>query len=92
MPQHLSLRKAAARLGIHHATLSRAVKRGEIAPDEVTPGGYMRFSDAEVERFYRKRIVYRTSPNDSPERRENLSSVYATLASIPDLARRMVEA
>ncbi|MCH8109408.1 MAG: GAF domain-containing protein [Chloroflexi bacterium] len=92
MSQHLSLRKAAARLGIHHATLSRAVKRGEIAPDEVTPGGFMRFSDAEVERFYRKRIVYRTSSNSKQERRENISNVDATLASIPDLARRMVQA
>ena len=51
MGQYLSLRKAAARVGVHHATLSRAVKRGEITPDSVTPGGFMRFSDAEVERF-----------------------------------------
>ncbi|MCH7745004.1 MAG: GAF domain-containing protein [Chloroflexi bacterium] len=88
----MSLRKAAARLGIHHTTLSRAVKRGEIAPDEVTPGGFMRFSEAEVERFYRKRIVYRRPSNVSQERIDNKSNVYATLASIPGLARRMVQA
>ena len=92
MAQYLSLRKAAARLGIHHTTLSRAVKRREIAPDEVTPGGFMRFSEAEVERFYRKHIVYKTPSNGSQEHRENISSVDATLESIPGLARRMVQA
>lgn len=95
MVQYLSLRKAAARMGIHHATLSRAVKRGEIAPDSVTPGGFMRFSQSEVERFYRERILYSqpSTTNDFnvvSERRASLSHVHDVLEFIPDLARKMV--
>ena len=99
---YLSLRRAAARLGIHHATLSRAVKRGEIAPEFVTPGGVMRFAESDVERFQRQRLNYKNrNSDDAPPNNlkdagafgpEGLSRVDELLHSIPDTARDLVGA
>ncbi|MEK7216175.1 MAG: GAF domain-containing protein, partial [Chloroflexota bacterium] len=46
-----SLRVAAAQLGVHHTTLSRAVRRGELEPDRSTPRGHLRFAPESVERY-----------------------------------------
>lgn len=43
--------QAAAYLGISNATLHRAVKRGIIAPALVTPGGNLRFTQEELDRY-----------------------------------------
>jgi excisionase family DNA binding protein len=43
--------QAAAYLGISNATLHRAVKRGQIVPAVVTPGGNLRFSQEELDRY-----------------------------------------
>ena len=50
----VSLREAARFLGVHHSTLSRAAKRGQIAPAGSTPGGWARFrlSDIRVPNEY----------------------------------------
>lgn len=53
----LTTREAAERLGIHPTTLARAVHRGLIQPARVTPGGYFRFAEAEVERFLAERLA-----------------------------------
>lgn len=47
----LSAPQAAAYLGIANATLHRAVKRGIIAPALKTPGGNLRFTLAELDRY-----------------------------------------
>lgn len=52
----LSTREAAQRLGIHPTTLTRAVHRGLIIPARVTPGGFLRFSEEELQRFLSERI------------------------------------
>ncbi|MBI4232848.1 MAG: GAF domain-containing protein [Chloroflexi bacterium] len=51
MGRLLSTREAAKLLGVHHSTLSRAVKRGLLRPQAVTPGGFMRFAEEDVLRF-----------------------------------------
>ena len=99
---YLSLRRAAARLGVHHATLSRAVKRGEIAPEFVTPGGVMRFAESDIERFQRQRLNFKDrNSGDAPTNTgrdmgafgsEDLSRVDELLHSIPDTARHLVGA
>ena len=93
----LSLRKAAARLGIHHATLSRAVKRGEVTPEFVTPGGFMRFTEPQIEEYLQKRLQYGDGRiPEQPSAREGYGAASGTaeevLESIPDLARSLVNA
>jgi excisionase family DNA binding protein len=43
--------QAAAYLGISNATLHRAVRRGVISPALVTPGGNLRFTQDELDRY-----------------------------------------
>ena len=43
--------EVAKRIGVSKQTLLRAVKRGEILPVRRTPGGYLRFHPADVERY-----------------------------------------
>lgn len=50
-PAQLSLREAAAHLGVHHTTLSRAVHRGELQPASSTPKGHPRFAPEAVLRY-----------------------------------------
>lgn len=50
----LSIKEAAARLGVHPATLRRWANQGLI-PVALTPGGHRRFDAAEVERFLEQR-------------------------------------
>ncbi|MBI4495069.1 MAG: helix-turn-helix domain-containing protein [Chloroflexi bacterium] len=54
--QLLSTREAAAQLGIHPTTLTRAVHRGLIRPARVTPGGFLRFTQAELDHFLAQRL------------------------------------
>ena len=97
----LSLRKAAAKLGIHHATLSRAVKRGEVTPEFVTPGGYMRFTESQIEEYRRKRVQYGDGRiAEQPFALESYGTVTGiasgtaekVLESLPDLARSLTNA
>ena len=47
----LSLRESASILGIHHSTLSRAVKSGKLPHASVTPNGWKRFRYSDVLKF-----------------------------------------
>lgn len=47
---------AARYLGISSVTLHRAVKRGIIKPAMVTPGGNLRFSQEELDRYMRESV------------------------------------
>lgn len=47
----MSLREAAAAIGVHHTTLGRAVRQGLLAPAKRTPGGYPRFAPEAVETY-----------------------------------------
>lgn len=49
--------RAAEYLGISSVTLHRAVKRGIIKPDMVTPGGNLRFSKEELDRYMRESVA-----------------------------------
>ncbi|GEM_PF-1293340 len=48
LEQLLSLRQAAAIVGVHHTTLGRAVRLGRLTPATHTPGGQPRFRPDEV--------------------------------------------
>lgn len=48
--------RAADYLGISSVTLHRAVKRGIIKPAMVTPGGNLRFSKDELDRYMRESV------------------------------------
>ncbi|MDJ0757139.1 MAG: helix-turn-helix domain-containing protein [Ardenticatenaceae bacterium] len=54
----LTLRKAAARLDIHPATLRRWADQGDI-PFMLTPGGHRRFAEDDIERFAADRKIVR---------------------------------
>lgn len=55
--------QAAAYLGISNATLHRAVKRGVIQPALVTPGGNLRFSQDELDRYINQSLGRFQQPN-----------------------------
>lgn len=57
----LSLRQAAARLGVHPTTLRRWADEGDI-PVLVTPGGHRRFVPADLERFAEQHRRLRNAP------------------------------
>ncbi len=42
------MREAASMLGVHHSTISRAVKKGVLLPAFTTPGGLKRFRSTDV--------------------------------------------
>ena len=89
MTEYLSLRKAAKQLGVHHATLSRAVKRGELSPEYRTPGGFMRFTEAEVERFRYERLKYNGKSGLTELGPDLFSPRYS--AGLPDNVNRILE-
>ena len=98
---YLSLRKAAARIGIHHATLSRAVKRGEVTPEFVTPGGFMRFTEPQIDEYRQKRLQYgdgRIAEQPSAQEIYGIANGIGSgaakevLESIPSLARSLANA
>ena len=51
MQRYLSLRQAAAQVGVHHTTLARAVQQGRLLPSAATPGGRPRFSRRAVAQY-----------------------------------------
>ncbi|GEM_PF-1666828 len=53
----ISTPKAAAYLTISSVTLHRAVKRGIISPAMVTPGGNLRFTQEELDRYIRESVA-----------------------------------
>lgn len=68
MKQHLSLRRAALQMGVHHTTLARAVQRGLLRPSMTTPGGQPRFSPEAVASFARSlrpALLARTGPRQA---------------------------
>lgn len=54
IPEWLSLKDAASRLGVHPTTLRRWANTGSI-PIMLTPGGHRRFAIADIEEFEAKR-------------------------------------
>ncbi len=52
--EHLTTGAAAERIGISRHTLLRAVRRGEVRPALVTPGGRLRFLPEDIEAFARR--------------------------------------
>ena len=88
-------------IGIHHATLSRAVKRGEVTPEFVTPGGFMRFTEPQIEEYRRKRLRYGDGRMaEQPSTQEMYGTINVVgpgaaeevLESIPELARSLANA
>ena len=73
--------------------IQSALKRGELTPEMVTPGGFMRFSEAEVERYRRGTLnrKHQKRQNDEPER-SAWARIDALLESIPEMARNLVNA
>ncbi len=47
----VSLREAARLLGVHHSTLSRAVKRGTLPVTSTTPQGWNRFRISDIQKL-----------------------------------------
>ncbi|MSQ09501.1 MAG: GAF domain-containing protein, partial [Dehalococcoidia bacterium] len=81
MPPYLSLRDAATAVGVHHTTLSRAVKRGLLLPVARTPGGYPRFT-AEAVQAYAAQLLTASSPaTTEASRRRQLRGTVLLLAS-----------
>lgn len=60
----ISTPRAAEYLGISSVTLHRAVKRGIIKPAMVTPGGNLRFSRDELDRYMRESVENLMRSND----------------------------
>jgi PAS domain S-box-containing protein len=101
MHHHLSLREAAAVIGVHHTTLSRAVRRGELQPALHTPGGYPRFAPEAVKHFS---LMLRqpTAAGPPPNRYRRLQQTMVLLATdlrpnvvlqrLAEQARRLVNA
>ncbi len=88
MPERpISLRKAAKIIGVHHSTLARAVKRGEIQPTITTPGGWNRFSRRDIERYSRT-----LEAADAVRVQIDDPSVDRALGEIPRLARELTGA
>lgn len=63
----LSTPRAADYLGISNVTLHRAVKRGIIKPAMATPGGNLRFSTQELDRYVRESVANVVVLNSSTE-------------------------
>ncbi len=91
----ISLREAARVLGVHHSTLSRAARRGQLKPAGATPGGWVRYRLQDIERLQAAGITGSASPQTggpvmggpAPGGQHE-----EALAALPDLARRLVGA
>lgn len=81
MPPYLSLREAATVVGVHHTTLSRAVKRGLLSPVARTPGGYPRFTAEAVQDYAALLLTAGTPASAGTSRRRQLRSTVLLLAS-----------
>lgn len=81
MPSLLSLREAAASIGVHHTTLSRAVRRGDLAPALRTPGGYPRFTPEAVAGYAAALAQARRAPPTTASRYRRLRNTMMLLAS-----------
>jgi len=101
MPPFLSLREAAAAIGVHHTTLGRAVKRGQLSPAARTPGGYPRFTQEAVQ-VYAAGMLETSQSVPVGDKRRRLRETVLLLASelrpevvlqrLAELARRLVRA
>ena len=92
----VSLREAARLLGVHHSTLSRAVKRGQLTPAGSTPGGWARFKLSDVSRL-KDAGVTGSADVGAPHHTLVESAPPAgvqdgALSGLPDIARRLVGA
>ncbi len=100
----LSTTQAADLLGVHRSTVYRAVRRGELVPDAVTPSGALRFLPKTVEayRLRRGRYISAVGPEirQRPPRLPDLHAAALTIAcqtdvgtvlrSIADVSRDLV--
>ena len=71
----LSLKEAAARLGVHLTTLRRWADRGQI-PVMLTPGGHRRFDAVEVEQM----AIQRRRHLDEPQHTDEVGAMWAQRA------------
>ncbi len=91
----VSLREAARIIGVHHSTLSRAAKRGQLKSVGTTPGGWPRYRIADIESLRLSGVT-----GDPPRKLRSAVAGRApltgnsenALAALPDLARRLVGA
>ena len=92
----VSLREAARLLGVHHSTLSRAVKRGQLAPAGSTPGGWARFKLSDISRLKEAGVTGSAdvgAPHHTlAESMPHLGVPDGALSQLPDIARRLVGA
>lgn len=92
----ISLREAARFLGVHHSTLSRAAKRGQIAPAGSTPGGWARFRLSDVRKLKDAGVTGSadvSAPHHAlSESTPVISEPDGALSQLPEIARRLVGA